>query len=84
MAVPKKKGCWHIFSINRQHFEDFPILSAAENGLFTCPWFTPSFFFSLLLALSVLTLEVTLKEPLALIFSGITAGIIYHLIENTP
>ncbi|MEX0882761.1 MAG: hypothetical protein WDZ72_04740, partial [Cyclobacteriaceae bacterium] len=40
-------------------------------------------FFSLILALSVLTIEVSLKIPLALIISGITAGIIYNLIGNT-
>lgn len=72
---------WHIFSISRKHYEDFSdfirfiYLSLIYPILFA--------FFSLLLALSVLKIEVILKVPLAILFSGITAGIIYNLIGNT-
>jgi hypothetical protein len=40
-------------------------------------------FISMLLALSVLMIDVELKVPLALLLSALTAGIIYNLIGNT-
>ncbi len=76
---------WHIFSSNRQHFEDFAKFITRRKWFVYLSLVYPILFafFSLLLALSVLTIEVVLKIPLALIFSGITAGIIYNLIGNT-
>lgn len=75
----------HIFSSNRQHFEDFSNFIRRRKWFIYLSLVYPILFafFSLLLALSVLTIEVTLKVPLALIFSGVTAGIIYNLIGNT-
>ena len=76
---------WHIFSNNRQHFEDFAKFIKRRKWFVYLSLIYPILFafFSLLLALSVHTIEVVLKIPLALIFSGITAGIIYNLIGNT-
>ncbi|WP_234364254.1 hypothetical protein [Lunatibacter salilacus] len=76
---------WHIFSSNRQHFEDFAHFIRRRKWFIYLSLIYPIIltFLSLLLALSVLTIDVTLKVPMALIFSGITAGIIYNLIGNT-
>ncbi|MEX2567808.1 MAG: hypothetical protein WD431_17810 [Cyclobacteriaceae bacterium] len=76
---------WHIFSSNRQHFEDFTHFIRRRKWFIYLSLVYPILFafFSLVLALSVLTIEVSLKLPLALIISGITAGIIYNLIGNT-
>jgi hypothetical protein len=76
---------WHIFSSNRQHFEDFAQFIKRRKWFVLLSLIYPILFalFSLLLALSLLTIEVALKIPLALIFSGITAGIIYNLIGKT-
>ncbi|WP_163380226.1 hypothetical protein [Cyclobacterium sp. SYSU L10401] len=76
---------WHIFSINRQHFEDFSHFIRRRKWFVYLSLIYPILltFLSLLLAISVLTIDVTLKVPMALIFSGITAGIIYNLIGNT-
>ena len=76
---------WHIFSSNRQHFEDFAKFITRRKWFVYLSLVYPILFafISLLLALSVLTIEVVLKISLALIFSGITAGIIYNLIGNT-
>ncbi len=76
---------WHIFSNNRQHFEDFSNFIRRRKWFIYMALIYPILitFFSLLLALSVLKIELTMKVPLALIFSGITAGIIYNLIGNT-
>lgn len=76
---------WHIFSNNRQHFEDFAHFIRRRKWFIYLSLIYPIIltFLSLLLAVSVLTIDVTLKLPMALIFSGITAGIIYNLIGNT-
>ncbi|WP_158856395.1 hypothetical protein [Lunatibacter salilacus] len=76
---------WHIFSSNRQHFEDFAQFIKRRKWFVYLSLVYPILFasISMLLALSVLTIEIALKIPLALIFSGITAGIIYNLIGNT-
>jgi hypothetical protein len=75
---------WHIFSGNRQHFEDFSNFIRRRKWFIYLSLVYPILItlISLLLALSVLTVEITLKVPLALIFSGITAGIVYNLIGN--
>ncbi|WP_339905357.1 hypothetical protein [uncultured Cyclobacterium sp.] len=76
---------WHIFSSHRQHFEDFSIFILRRKWFIYMSLVYPILiaFLSILLALSVLTIEVTMKVPLAILFSGITAGIIYNLIGNT-
>ncbi|MBD3631173.1 hypothetical protein [Cyclobacterium sp.] len=76
---------WHIFSVNRQHFEDFSNFIRRRKWFIYLSLIYPILFafFSLVLALSVLTIELSLKLPFALIISGITAGIIYNLIGNT-
>jgi len=76
---------WYIFSSNRQHFEDFSNFIRRRKWFINLSLVYPILFafFSLVLALSVLTIEVSLKLPLALLISGITAGIIYNLIGNT-
>lgn len=76
---------WHTFSSNRQHFEDFARFIRRRKWFIYLSLIYPIIltFLSLLLAVSVLTIDVTLKVPMALIFSGITAGIIYNLIGNT-
>ncbi|SHM88413.1 hypothetical protein SAMN04488057_104219 [Cyclobacterium lianum] len=76
---------WHIFSSNRQHFEDFSLFLRRRKWFIYLSLIYPILitFISLLLALSVLTIEVAMKVPLALIFSGVTAGIIYNLIGKT-
>ncbi|WP_162342703.1 hypothetical protein [Cyclobacterium salsum] len=76
---------WHTFSSNRHHFEDFAHFIRRRKWFIYLSLIYPIIltFLSLLLAVSVLTIDVTLKVPMALIFSGITAGIIYNLIGNT-
>ncbi|MEX2591586.1 MAG: hypothetical protein WD426_02345 [Anditalea sp.] len=76
---------WHVFSVNRQHFEDFANFIRRRKWFIYLSLVYPILFafFTLVVALSVLTIEVSLKLPLALIISGITAGIIYNLIGNT-
>lgn len=76
---------WHIFSSNRNHFEDFCHFIQRRKWFIYLSLIYPILltFLSLLLAVSVLTMDVTLKVPIAIIFSGITAGIIYNLIGNT-
>ena len=76
---------WHIFSNNRNHFENFSHFIQRRKWFIYLSLIYPILltFLSLLLAVSVLTIDVTLKVPIAIIFSGITAGIIYNLIGNT-
>ncbi len=76
---------WHIFSNNRQHFEDFSHFIRRRKWFIYLSLIYPILitFISLFLALSVLKMELTMKVPLAIIFSGISAGIIYNLIGNT-
>lgn len=76
---------WHIFSNNRQHFEDFSQFIRRRKWFLYLSLIYPIIltFISLLLALSVLTIDVLMKVPLAILFSGFTAGIIYNLIGNT-
>jgi hypothetical protein len=64
---------WHIFSSNRQHFEDFSNFIRRRKWFIYLSLIYPILFalFSLLLALSILRFEVILKVPLALVFSGI-------------
>lgn len=76
---------WHIFSSNRQHFEDFSHFLRRRKWFIYLSLIYPLLitFISILLALSILTIEVVMKVPLAIIFSGVTAGIIYNLIGQT-
>src|SRR5690606_20146423 len=76
---------WHIFSKNKHHFEDFSNLVIRRKWFIYLSLIYPLIFtaLSLLLALSVLTLEVWMKLPLSIVFSGITAVIIYSLIGST-
>src|SRR5690554_6554563 len=76
---------WHIFSKNKHHFEDFSKLVLRRKWFIYLSLIYPIIItaLSLLLALSVLTLEVWMKLPLAIAFSGITAVIIYSLIGHT-
>src|SRR5690606_17372934 len=76
---------WHLFSVNRQHYEDFSHFILRRKWFIYLSLVYPIIFafLSILLVLSILTNEVTMKVPLALIFSGITAGIIYNLIGHT-
>lgn len=76
---------WHIFSENKQHFEDFSNLIIRRKWFIYLSLIYPIIItaLSLLLALSVLTVAVWMKLPLAIAFSGITALIIYTLIGST-
>lgn len=76
---------WHIFSKNKQHFEDFSNLIIRRKWFIYLSLIYPIIItaLSLLLALSVLTIEVWMKLPLAILFSGITAVIVYSLIGRT-
>lgn len=76
---------WHIFSNNRQHFEDFAQFIKRRKWFIYLSLVYPILFafISLFLALSVLSIEVELKVPLVLLLSALTAGIIYNLIGNT-
>src|SRR5690606_38924846 len=76
---------WHIFSNNKQHFEDFSKLVVRRKWFIHLCLIYPIAFtaLSLLVALSVLTLPFWMKLPLAIFFSGTTAVIIYTLIGST-
>lgn len=76
---------WHIFSENKHHFEDFSKLVVRRKWFIYLCLIYPIIFtaISLLLALSVLTIPLWMKLPLAIVFSGITALIIYTLIGHT-
>src|SRR5690606_23788313 len=76
---------WHIFSENKHHFEDFSNLMIRRKWFIYLCLVYPIVItaLSLLLALSVLTIALWMKLPLAIIFSGITAVIIYILIGST-
>jgi hypothetical protein len=76
---------WHIFSQNKHHFEDFSKLVVRRKWFIYLCLIYPIVFtaMSLLLALSILTIELWMKLPLAIAFSGITAVIIYSLIGHT-
>jgi hypothetical protein len=76
---------WHIFSENKHHFEDFSKLVVRRKWFIYLCLIYPIIFtaISLLLALSVLTIPLWMKLPLAIVFSGITALIIYTLIGST-
>lgn len=76
---------WHIFSEKKHHFEDFSTLVVRRKWFIYLCLIYPIIIttLSLLLALSVLTLTLWMKLPLAIVFSGITAIIIYSLIGRT-
>jgi len=76
---------WHIFSENKHHFEDFSKLVVRRKWFIYLCLIYPIVFtaLSLLLALSILTIELWMKLPMAIAFSGITAVIIYSLIGHT-
>jgi hypothetical protein len=76
---------WHIFSENKHHFEDFSKLVVRRKWFIYLCLIYPIVFtaLSLLLALSVLMIELWMKLPMAVVFSGITALIIYSLIGPT-
>jgi|GEM_PF-1396864 len=76
---------WHIFSNNKQHFEDFSKLVVRRKWFIHLCLIYPIAFtaLSLLVALSALTIPIWMKLPLAIFFSGTTALIIYTLIGST-
>lgn len=76
---------WHIFSINRQHFEDFKsfIRHRERFMYFFLVYPILAVFFVSLVLLSALPVEAILKVPMAIIFAGIAAGMIHNLIGNT-
>ncbi len=76
---------WHIFSENKYHFEDFSKLVVRRKWfIYLCLIYPMAFTaLSILLALSVLTIPFWMKLPLAILFSGATALIIYTLIGST-
>lgn len=76
---------WHIFSENKHHFEDFLKLVVRRKWFIYLCLVYPIILttLSLLLALSILTITLWMKLPLAIVFSGITAMIIYSLIGST-
>src|SRR5690554_5167683 len=76
---------WHMFSENKYHFEDFSKLVIRRKWfIYLCLIYPMAFTaLSILVALSVLTLPLWMKLPLAIFFSGVTALIIYTLIGST-
>src|SRR5690554_1410101 len=76
---------WHMFSENKYHFEDFSKLVIRRKWfIYLCLIYPMAFTaLSILLALSVLTIPFWMKLPLAILFSGVTALIIYTLIGST-
>src|SRR5690606_10487975 len=76
---------WHIFSENKHQFEDFSKLVVRRKWfIYLCLIYPMAFTaLSILLALSVLTIPFWMKLPLALLFSGAKALIIYTLIGST-
>src|SRR5690606_34210167 len=76
---------WHMFAKNKYHFEDFSKLIIRRKWfIYLCLIYPMAFTaLSILLALSVLTIPFWMKLPLAILFSGVTALIIYTLIGST-
>lgn len=76
---------WMIYSKNKLHFEDYTKLLLRRKWFINLSLVYPIIItaISLILALSIWTVDVWLKVPLALSFSFITALVIYALIGNT-
>src|SRR5690606_33093574 len=76
---------WQIFSENKHHLEGFSTLVVRRGRfIYLCLIYAIVFTtLSLLLALSIFTIELWMKLPMAIAFSGITAVIIYSLIGHT-
>lgn len=76
---------WLIYSKNKLHFEDYTNLLLRRKWFIYLSLVYPIILTaaSLLLALSIWTVEVWMKVPIAVIFSILTAAIIYALIGNT-
>ncbi len=76
---------WFIYSKHKFHFEDFSKLVLRRKWFINLVLVYPIIItlFSLMLALSILNVEVVRMVPLAILFSCLTGGIIYMLIGNT-